>query len=144
VRPTWKALLDGKSGIVSTTPLGKEFEKLPSRVAGLVPKKQRKSDGTDGTSVGSVPEGDVGWDSRDHVTATELHQSPLFTHYGLAASAEALSDAGFKDGKGLDPEMTGVCLGSGIGNLEDLYDTSLAYGEKVSINHILYRQIQIA
>jgi 3-oxoacyl-[acyl-carrier-protein] synthase II len=145
VKQTWSNLLASKSGIVSTSHLGKEFEGLPSRVAGLVPKKrQPQSGGTDGSSVGSVPEEDVGWDSHDHVTTTELHQSPLFTHYGLAASAEALSDAGFKNGKGLDPEMTGVCLGSGIGNLEDLYDTSLAYGEKVSTNPFLHRQIQTA
>ena len=26
----------------------------------------------------------------------------------------------------------GVCLGSGIGNLEELYDTSIAYNEGVS------------
>ena len=30
---------------------------------------------------------------------------------------------------GLEPELTGVCLGSGIGNLEDLYDTSIAYAQ---------------
>ena len=35
----------------------------------------------------------------------ERRQAAKFAHYGLAASAEALEDAGFKDGKGLDPEM---------------------------------------
>jgi 3-oxoacyl-(acyl-carrier-protein) synthase len=39
----------------------------------------------------------------------EKRQAAQFAHYGLAASAEALEDAGFKDGKGLEPEMT-VCI----------------------------------
>jgi 3-oxoacyl-[acyl-carrier-protein] synthase II len=143
VKQTWSNLLASKSGIVSTSPLGKEFEALPSRVAGLVPRKSTpiKEPGVvevksnekltgDGKAGGDT--GAEGWDSKDHVAPTELHQSPLFTHYALAASHEALSDAGFENGNGLDAEMTGVGLGSGIGNLEDLYDTSLAYGEKVS------------
>jgi 3-oxoacyl-[acyl-carrier-protein] synthase II len=58
---------------------------------------------------------------------TELRQTALFAQYGLAAASEALSDAGIPNGDGLDPDETGVCLGSGIGNLEDLYATSLAY-----------------
>lgn len=65
-------------------------------------------------------------------TVQELRQTAKFAQYGLAASSEALKDAGFEDGKGLDPEMTGVCLGSGIGNLEELYDTSVAYAQQVS------------
>lgn len=67
------------------------------------------------------------WQAEEHVSPTELRQTAKFAQYALAASAEALSDAGFQDGKGLDPEMTGVTLGSGIGNLSDLYDTSIAY-----------------
>jgi 3-oxoacyl-[acyl-carrier-protein] synthase II len=55
VRRTWRSVLDGKCGIVSTTPLGPEFEALPSRVAGLVPK----GGGKDGR-----------WDAAEHVTAT--------------------------------------------------------------------------
>jgi 3-oxoacyl-[acyl-carrier-protein] synthase II len=147
VKQTWSNLLASKSGIVSTSQLGKEFEALPSRIAGLVPKKPTLAANTgklnqDGKAVTEVQKAGregtsiEGWDSKDHVTATELHQSPLFTHYALAASAEALADAGFENGRGLDAEMTGVCLGSGIGNLEDLYETSLAYGETVSSIHV--------
>jgi hypothetical protein len=36
----------------------------------------------------------------------ERRQAAQFAHYALAASAEALEDAGYKDGKGLDCEMT--------------------------------------
>ena len=55
VRRTWKSLLDGKCGIVSTDSLGPEFQALPSRVAGLVPKGASK---------------DGAWDAQEHVTAT--------------------------------------------------------------------------
>ena len=41
----------------------------------------------------------MGWDQ-------EIRQTAKFAQYGLAASAEALKDAGFEDGKGLDPDMT--------------------------------------
>ena len=94
---------------------------MPSQVAGLVP-------------VDSSVEGH--WKASDHVTATEQRQTAKFAQYGLAASAEALSDAGFDEGKGLDPEMTGVTLGSGIGNLEELYDTSLAYAKEKNYRKI--------
>ena len=114
MRRTWKRIIAGECGIVSTKPLGPEFAALPSQVAGLVPE------GTGGDGL---------WNAEDFVTPTELRQTAKFAQFGLAASAEALEDAGFKDGVGLDSEMAGVCLGSGIGNLEELYNTSIAYGE---------------
>ncbi|KAJ9640783.1 Mitochondrial beta-keto-acyl synthase [Knufia peltigerae] len=115
VRQTWQRLINGECGIVTTRHLGDEFKAIPSQVAGLVP--------VDTSQKGS-------WQAKDHVTPTELRQTAKFAQYGLAASSEALKDAGFEDGKGLDPEMTGVCLGSGIGNLEELYDTSVAYAQQ--------------
>lgn len=114
VRQTWKRLLQGHCGIVSTRHLGSEFAALPSQVAGLVPR-------------GKPGDGEGGWTAAEHVSSTELRQTALFAQYGLAAAGEALVDAGFEGGRGLPQEETGVALGSGIGNLEELYDTSLAY-----------------
>ncbi|RVX66992.1 hypothetical protein B0A52_09206 [Exophiala mesophila] len=123
VRTTWRRLLQGDSGIVSTRHLGPDFVNLPSQVAGLVPLKP------DSSTEGDSHDHAGGWRARDHVSSTELRQTAKFAQYGLAASAEALKDAGFDQGQGLDPDMTGVCLGSGIGNLEELYNTSVAYHE---------------
>lgn len=123
VRRTWQRLIAGECGIQSTRPLGPEYAALPSQVAGLVPLGDKSSGG---------------WTAKEHVSATEIRQSAKFAHYGLAASAEALGDAGFAGGHGLDAEMTGVCLGSGIGALEDLYETSLAYKSSGTPN---YRKI---
>ncbi|EXJ75804.1 3-oxoacyl-[acyl-carrier-protein] synthase II [Cladophialophora psammophila CBS 110553] len=125
VQRTWSRLLQGHCGIVSTRHLGDEFKALPSQVAGLVPVSKPDSEAEEGV-----------WRAKDHVSSTELRQTAKFAQYALAASAEALRDAGFTDGKGLDPEMTGVCLGSGIGNLEDLYNTSLAYDQEKNYRKI--------
>ena len=122
-RRTWERLVAGDCGISSTRSLGSEFVALPSQVAGIVP-------------TGLLADG--GWTASEHVTPTEIRQSAKFAQYGLAASAEALKDAGFEGGKGLDPETTGVCLGSGIGALEDLFETSLAYK---SVSPPNYRKI---
>ncbi|KIV82847.1 beta-ketoacyl-acyl-carrier-protein synthase II, variant 1 [Exophiala sideris] len=121
VRRTWQRLLNGECGIVSTRHLGDEFANIPSQVAGLVPVS---------------PDQEGSWKATAHVTSTELRQTAKFAQYGLAASAEALKDAGFENGNGLDPEMTGVCLGSGIGNLEELYETSLAYHQEKNYRKI--------
>lgn len=37
IRTTWKRLLQGECGLVSTQHLGPEFTALPSQVAGIVP-----------------------------------------------------------------------------------------------------------
>lgn len=123
VKRTWQRLIQGECGVVSTRSLGPEFNALPSQVAGIVP---------------SGPSSTGGWQADEHVTPTEIRQAAKFAQFGLAASAEALNDAGFPNGDGLEPEMTGVCLGSGIGALEDLYNTSLAYSSTAPPN---YRKI---
>lgn len=113
VKRTWSRLVNGESGISSTVSLGPEFAALPSQVAGLVPQGSKENGG---------------WKADEWCSATEIRQAAKFAQYGLAATDEALRDAGFEGGKGLNGDMTGVCLGSGIGNLEDLYSTSIAYG----------------
>ncbi|KAF1997092.1 3-oxoacyl-synthase mitochondrial precursor [Amniculicola lignicola CBS 123094] len=50
-----------------------------------------------------------------------------FAQYAMVASEEALKDAGWSPTKEDDLEATGVYLGSGIGSLDDVYDTTVAY-----------------
>jgi hypothetical protein len=55
-----------------------------------------------------------------------------FTQYAVAASDMALADAALlHEASAEDREATGVCLGSGIGNLEDMYNTSVAHHDGV-------------
>ncbi|KAE8350482.1 thiolase-like protein [Aspergillus coremiiformis] len=50
-----------------------------------------------------------------------------FAQYALAASEEALEDAGWKPTSFEQRESTGICLGSGIGNFDEIYKTAVAY-----------------
>lgn len=50
-----------------------------------------------------------------------------FAQYALAASEEALEDAGWRPTAVDQLEATGICLGSGIGNFDEIYDTVVAY-----------------
>ncbi|KAF8469152.1 thiolase-like protein [Kalaharituber pfeilii] len=51
----------------------------------------------------------------------------LFTQYAIAAADEALTDAGLTDMSDELKEQVGVCVGSGIGSLDDVYNTTVAY-----------------
>ena len=71
-----------------------------------------------------------------------------FAQYAMAASEEALEDSGWKPTEFEKREATvcivllidmtsltvcqGVCLGSGIGNFDEIYDTVVAYDKGVS------------
>lgn len=55
-----------------------------------------------------------------------------FMQYAMLASSEALEDAGWCPKGDQQREMTGVCLGSGIGSLEVQYQTSVDLYRAVS------------
>ncbi|KAI0180948.1 putative 3-oxoacyl--synthase [Hypoxylon sp. FL1284] len=114
VRHSWTRLIAGQSGIVSVANFEpqKRWRELTSTVAGIVPKS--------GT-------GEDRWRPGDWVSAPDQRRMSTFTQYAMAATEMALEDAAWKPRKQEDLESTGVCLGSGIGNLDDIYTTSLAY-----------------
>lgn len=114
IRKTWQRLLDSSCGIVSTSSLGTPFETLPSRVAGLVPS-------------GNLNDGR--WQAKDWLRTSEERQMALFAQYAVAAAQEALDDAGWQPSAVKDLEATGVAIGSGIGNLDEAYNTSVAFHE---------------
>lgn len=114
VKTTWKRLTESSCGIVSTTSRGPAFEALPSRVAGLVPQ-------------GSLEDGR--WQAKDWLPASEERQMALFAQYAIAAADEALKDAGWHPTAPEDLQATGVTIGSGIGNLDEAYNTSIAFHE---------------
>lgn len=114
IKQTWRRLLESRSGIVSTSALGPQFAALPSRVAGLVPTGRRE---------------DGAWQAKDWLPASEERQMAVFAQYATACAHEALDDAGWHPTKQEDLEATGVTMGSGIGNLGEAYDTSVAFHE---------------
>lgn len=114
IKHTWRRLLESRSGIVSTSIKGPQFANLPSRIAGLVPLGARK---------------DGAWQAKDWLPASDERQMALFAQYAIASAQEALDDAGWHPTKPEELEATGVTIGSGIGNLDEAYSTSVAFDQ---------------
>lgn len=114
LRHTWKNLIAGKSGLVSTSLFEDvdllNWRNVPSKVVGKVPQ-------------GSKEKG--GWDVLEHLEAGEARRLALFAQYGLAATAEAIQDSKLDNLQ--DTTRVGVAVGSGIGSFPDIYDNSVAF-----------------
>ena len=108
VSEAWSNILAGKSGITRIT----RFDPTPfsSQIAGEV----------------------KGFEVSKYLAAKEARRFDTFIHYGLAASMEAIRDAGL-DLERLNRERIGACIGSGIGGLpliEETHDAVLAGGPR--------------
>jgi 3-oxoacyl-[acyl-carrier-protein] synthase II len=59
-----------------------------------------------------------GFDPLQFMDRKEAKRADQFTQYAVAASRQAMDDAGFGGGTGYEPDNTGVIIGSGIGGLK--------------------------
>ncbi|KAL8707878.1 MAG: hypothetical protein Q9220_007162 [cf. Caloplaca sp. 1 TL-2023] len=66
----------------------------------------------------------------------EERRMSKFMQYATTAAQEALDDANWHPKNEEEQEMTGVCLGSGIGSFEEIYNTSLAFDKGVSLPNL--------
>ncbi|KAF5094843.1 hypothetical protein D0Z03_001979 [Geotrichum reessii] len=113
VNHVWKALIAGESGIVSLKDtVLKNNPDIPATVGGAVPL----GPGADGK-----------WDSAEWVDKTVARRIPLFAQYALSAAQQALNDAAWRPESTCDQEQTGVCVGSGIGGFEDVYQNVTSF-----------------
>ena len=74
-----------------------------------------------------------GFSIEDYIPAKEARHMDTFIHYGLAASMQAVRDAGLPTGEALTPEVAeriGVMVGSGIGGLPMIEQTHAEYKER--------------
>ncbi len=113
VDANWRRLTAGESGLRKIDRF--DVSDLPSRVAGLVPGRDDPD----------------GFDPDSYMPAKEQRKVALFIIYAIAAAQQAVVDAGL-DGE-LDEaerERIGVQIGSGIGGLPEIYDTSIILAEK--------------
>src|SRR4026209_1064736 len=94
VATTWRAMVDGVSGAAPITKF--DASSFPVRFACEV----------------------KGFDPLAYMDRKEAKRSDDYTQYALAASAQAMQDAGLSEGNGFDPFESGVILGSGIGGLK--------------------------
>ncbi len=135
-RHSWKRLIAADSGISSVAELDPKprWKGLSSTVSGIVPS-------------GGSPEERWRWRPSDWLDASDQKRMPKFAQYAVAASEMALEDAQWKPTGDRDLEMTGVCLGSGIGNLDETYSTVVNYEKDVSSSFarpVPYRTVERA
>ncbi|KAJ5491736.1 3-oxoacyl- synthase [Penicillium diatomitis] len=112
VRRTWKRLLEGHCGIVNVVSRDERFREIPAQIAAVVPKGKKE---------------DGGWTVSEWMNRGDERVMAKFAQFAMAAAEEALSDARWKPTTPEEQHATGVCLGSGIGNFDEIYDTVVAY-----------------
>ena len=112
VDTTWANLLAGQSGI------------------GLITK-------FDASTFSCKIAGEVkGFDIESYMSAKEARTMDTFIHFGIAAAAQAVADAGLPTGEALDHELAtriGCVIGSGIGGLpmiESMHTEYVARGAR--------------
>src|SRR5687768_14580969 len=74
-----------------------------------------------------------GFNVEDYIPAKEARHMDTFIHYGLAASIQAVRDAGLPTGEALSEEQAeriGCLVGSGIGGLPMIEETHKEYTER--------------
>lgn len=113
VKQNWSRLLDGQSGISAITRF--DVSDLTAKIAGQVPR-------------GATADGLFNPD--DYVPPKEQKKMDDFIQFAIAAADEAIKDSGWKAETEEQAERTGVMIGSGIGGLPAIYETSLLLAEK--------------
>lgn len=111
VAESWKRLLNCESGIRSVVSF--DVSDISSKIAGQLP------------SANVLQKADELFDPLKYVSAKELNRIDTFIVYALAAATEAVRDSGVCDFSDEDKDNTGVTIGSGIGGLPSIYNTSI-------------------
>jgi len=104
VTTAWRNILAGRSGIAPLTHF--DATTFPTRIAGEVRD----------------------FDPAQHVAPKDVKKMDPFIHYGIAASLQALADAGLHPHEH-DEERIGVAVGAGIGGIATIERTSIAFHE---------------
>jgi 3-oxoacyl-[acyl-carrier-protein] synthase II len=105
VATAWGNILAGKSGIGPVTHF--DASTFPTRIAGEVRD----------------------FDPAKVVAPKDVKKMDPFIHYGIAASIDALADAGLHPHEH-DAERIGVAVGAGIGGIHTIERTSIIYHEQ--------------
>jgi 3-oxoacyl-[acyl-carrier-protein] synthase II len=106
---TWRGLLDGRSGVGAISHF--DASQFPTRFAAEIKD----------------------FDPSQYVEKKEIKKMDTFIHYAVAASEQAMLDAGLSRWKGAEGERAGVIIGSGIGgfgSIETEHATLLEFGPR--------------
>ncbi len=102
----WSALISGASGLRTIRSF--DASDLPSQVAGEIPQ----------------------FPVDRYIEHKEQKKMDRFIHYGYAAAVDAVEDSGWSPSDEESQCRTGVLIGSGIGGLSNIQDTSILMQEK--------------
>ncbi|HEY3521562.1 MAG TPA: beta-ketoacyl-ACP synthase II [Rhodanobacteraceae bacterium] len=104
VATAWRNILAGKSGIGPVTHF--DASTFPTKIAGEVRD----------------------FDPAKYIPAKDVKKMDPFIHYGIAASVQALADAGMHPHEH-DEERIGCAVGAGIGGISTIEKTSITFHE---------------
>ena len=113
VEETWKRLLEGRSGASRVESF--DVSDIACQIACMVPR----GDGTDGT-----------FNPDEWMEPKEQRKVDDYIIFAVAAATQALNDAGWHPKSYEDQCASGVLIGSGIGGLGGIYETSILMKEK--------------
>ncbi|MDX9689385.1 MAG: beta-ketoacyl-[acyl-carrier-protein] synthase II [Proteobacteria bacterium] len=107
VKANWEGIVSGKGGISKITRF--EVSDLSSQIAGQVP----------------YGDGEAAFNPDRFIEPKEQKKMDIFIHYAMAAADEAIADSGYVPADDEARERAGVLIGSGIGGLNEIYETSI-------------------
>jgi 3-oxoacyl-[acyl-carrier-protein] synthase II len=113
VEQNWSRLIAGQSGIGAIDCC--DVSDLPARIAGQVP-------GTEDAEAGFNPD--------DFLPPKDQRKVDRFILLGIAAACQAVEDSGWVADHDEAQFRTGVTIGSGIGGLTNIQDTSVQMHER--------------
>ena len=108
----WQRLTAGQSGIGRITHF--DPTEMTCQVAGQVPR-------------GDAPD-QLNLDR--YIEPKEQKKMDTFIHYAIAAAEEAIKDGGYVPKTEEEADRIGVMIGSGIGGLNEIYETSIVLHER--------------
>jgi 3-oxoacyl-[acyl-carrier-protein] synthase II len=107
VESGWDAICNGRSGIGPLTSF--DVSHLATRIAGEIRD----------------------FDVTEYISAKDARRHDRFIHYGMAASIQAMTEAGLTgQDHGLDPNLIGFAIGAGIGGISTIEDTAHIYRDR--------------
>ena len=113
VKASWDRLIAGESGIAGIQAF--DVSDLPAKIGAMVPRGE--------TSSGR-------FNPDDWVPTKDQRKMDDFIVYAISAAIQAVEDSGWKPTDDESRERTGVMIGSGIGGLSTIYDTSIVLAER--------------
>ena len=112
----WKRITNSESGIRRIQNF--EAADIASQIAGEVPRTTEEAP-TDGSFNADL-----------FVLPKEQKKMDIFIIFAMGAAKEAIADSGWKPESEEDRCRTGVMIGSGIGGLQSMYESSVTLHEK--------------